>query len=125
ASSKTTPKIGSQVLAENRGSEAEGVRRLTDMCSHDRSCIIDTRCFVGPVSDEENPAAHGGITETDECVICGARRAANVNGRHVELGPWGPSRAQREAEERSRREAEERSRREAEERARRARLERA
>lgn len=69
-------------------------------CKHETIKTIRTRCFGGSIPGaEENRAAHGNITDTDECVTCGARREENVNGRHVETGPWGPTRAQREAEE--------------------------
>jgi hypothetical protein len=69
-------------------------------CKHETFKTIRTRCFGGPIpGSDEKRAAHGNITETDECVHCGARREENVNGRHVETGPWGPSRAQREAKE--------------------------
>ena len=45
-------------------------------------------CYAGPIAGAEpNPAAHGGITETQRCA-CGAVRQLNVNGRHVEAGPW-------------------------------------
>jgi len=46
-----------------------------------------TRCFTGPVSRHENPAAHGGVTLVHYCA-CGATRRTNQNGRHIERGPW-------------------------------------
>lgn len=58
--------------------------------------IVGERCFVGPVSREENRAAHGNITLLEERDD-GARRSVNVNGIHVEVGTWGPTREQREA----------------------------
>ncbi len=39
----------------------------------------------------ENPAAHGGVTFTEQCETCGAQRAVNQNQRHIEVGPFGPS----------------------------------
>jgi len=45
------------------------------------------RCYSGPVSDRENPRAHGWACELHVC-RCGAVRRVNVNGRHVERGPW-------------------------------------
>lgn len=46
-----------------------------------------TRPFFGPVAARQNPAAHGGCCEIARC-RCGATRRTNVNGRHVERGPW-------------------------------------
>jgi hypothetical protein len=43
--------------------------------------------FSGPVSCDENRAAHGNICEVEYC-RCGARRARNVNQCHVEQEPW-------------------------------------
>lgn len=43
--------------------------------------------FCGPVSREENPAAHGNITRVERC-RCGAERCININGRHIEQGEW-------------------------------------
>ena len=45
------------------------------------------RGYRGPVSRDENPAAHGCIEVLDEC-HCGAQRRRNVNGWHEEAGPW-------------------------------------
>lgn len=46
------------------------------------------RCYSGPiVGADENRAAHGNICRTERCG-CGAERRSNVNGRHVECGPW-------------------------------------
>jgi hypothetical protein len=69
------------------------------MCVHEQTRVIGTWCFSGPVAEpgNENPCAHGNVTHEEECVACGARRAVNVNGRHVECGPWGPSRSERRA----------------------------
>ena len=68
-------------------------------CAHTKTNDIDTHGYTGPVAapGHENRAAHGNVQITVECVACGARRSELHNGRHVELGPWGPSRAQREA----------------------------
>ena len=45
----------------------------------------------------ENRAAHGGITYTQEESNEGRQRKVNVNGNHIEVGPWGPTSARREA----------------------------
>ena len=45
----------------------------------------------------ENQAAHGNIVATQEESREGRRRNVAINQRHVEVGPWGPTRAQREA----------------------------
>ena len=41
-------------------------------------CVSRSRC---------HPNAHGGVQFSSEC-SCGAIRAKNVNGRHVEYGRW-------------------------------------
>lgn len=50
---------------------------------------IETRdqCFTGPVSPQENPAAHGGVCRVDTC-RCGAERRTNRNQGHIERGVW-------------------------------------
>lgn len=62
----------------------------------------------------ENPAAHGNIVVTEEESSEGRQRSVAINGAHREVGPWGPTRAQREkhaahlaAKARAEREAEE------------------
>lgn len=45
------------------------------------------RPFFGPVSRDENRAAHGCVTRVENCE-CGATRQVNVNGWHEETGPW-------------------------------------
>lgn len=45
------------------------------------------RRYTGPVSRDENRAAHGNVTYRDHCA-CGAVRDRNVNGRHSEIGDW-------------------------------------
>ncbi len=67
-------------------------------CPHTHTESLGIRCFMGPVAREQNPAAHGGVCEGEECLSCGARRSANVNGSHVERAPWGLSREQRRCE---------------------------
>ena len=74
--------------------------------------IIRERCFAGEVARRAdydigerwsadytgwNPAAHGGITVTEEDSGAGRRRDVNINGCHIEVGPWGPTRTQRQA----------------------------
>lgn len=72
-------------------------------CEH-LPVVIDVRRFTVSVAvhphTDENPSAHGGITKTQECVRCGARRDVNVNQNHIEHGVWGPARDEREAQER-------------------------
>lgn len=44
--------------------------------------------FFGTIPGaDENRAAHGGIRVRVHC-HCGATRDSNVNGSHVERGPW-------------------------------------
>lgn len=45
--------------------------------------------YRGPVAkgSAQNPMAHGNICVIDVC-SCGASRRTNVNGPHVERGPW-------------------------------------
>ena len=45
------------------------------------------RPFFGPVSPEQNRAAHGHRTLVEICT-CEATRKININGRHEERGPW-------------------------------------
>lgn len=67
-------------------------------CDHKETRELTTRCYDGPVVvHDQNPAAHGDITVEVECARCGARRSENLNGCHAEEGPWGPSRAERQA----------------------------
>lgn len=49
----------------------------------------------------ENRAAHGWICITEEESNEGRRRSVNLNGHHREVGPWGPTKAQRDAEARA------------------------
>lgn len=72
----------------------------TMTCKHDRTRETGTYGYSGPVAREENRAAHGGVCASEECLDCGSRRTSNRNGWHVEEGPWGPTRAQREHEAR-------------------------
>lgn len=69
---------------------------MTTECMHERYTTIATRPFFGPVSSDENRAAHGCICDEQECAGCGARRSVNLNGGHAEFGSWGDSRAQRD-----------------------------
>ena len=55
--------------------------------------------FTGPVARRENPRALGGSCEVETCLACGAERRTNLNAGAVERGAWGPSRAEREADE--------------------------
>lgn len=47
----------------------------------------DTRPYSGPVSDRQNPAAHGNVCVVAYC-RCGAWRSTNQNQGHTERGPW-------------------------------------
>lgn len=46
----------------------------------------------------DNRAAHGSMSYTEEEDLGGRQRHVVRNGRHVEVGPWGPTRLQRERE---------------------------
>jgi len=63
-------------------------------CKHATTTTDATsvRCYAGSVAvgQHENRAAHGCITQVEQCLDCGAERRVNVNGVHYELGPWGP-----------------------------------
>lgn len=77
---------------------------MSATCKHERTHQYgEDRAFVFSVAvhpyTEENIAAHGGISWTEECAECGARRAVNRNQRHIETSPWGLPRAEREAAE--------------------------
>lgn len=64
------------------------------MCTHESFAVVKTLPFTGPVSRDEWPAAHGCVTHVERCRACGAERRGNVNQRHEETGPWGPSLAE-------------------------------
>lgn len=66
-------------------------------CRHEAARELALRCYSGPVARTENRAAHGNVCITEECAVCGARRDVNVNGMHVESGPWGPTADERMA----------------------------
>jgi hypothetical protein len=69
------------------------------MCEHNNAKIIKITPFSREVSippyTTENRAAHGNITETQECLSCGATRLVNVNQSHFEFSPWGESREEK------------------------------
>lgn len=46
-------------------------------------CVTPAKC----AADSERQAAHGGIVDHDIC-SCGATRKTEINGRHVNYGPW-------------------------------------
>lgn len=73
-----------------------------DMCNHEATKTTRERCFTGGVAvspyTAENRRAHGGVTMDEACSACGAERAVNTNGSHIEVGPWGPSAAERNRE---------------------------
>jgi hypothetical protein len=64
-------------------------------CKHTNTKLISTRGFMGPVSNNQNPAAHGGVCYTYECLDCGSQLDCNVNQNFIEEGSWGPSLAER------------------------------
>ena len=67
-------------------------------CTHANIRELRTTGFTGPVNvRDENRAAHGNVCVSEECCACGSRRDRLVNGRHEEIGDWGPTRADREA----------------------------
>ena len=67
-------------------------------CTHANIRELRTTGFTGTVNvREENRAAHGNVCVSEECCACGSRRDRLVNGRHEEIGDWGPTRADREA----------------------------
>lgn len=70
-------------------------------CKHARVSGGEHHGFVGSVAQhphtEENQAAHGCVSYTEECLECGARRSVNQNQWHYEYGVWGPSREERRA----------------------------
>lgn len=72
----------------------------TTNCAHGTTREISADGYSGSVATSiyaENRAAHGNIDVTVECVACGARRHELINGLHIEVGPWGPTRGEREA----------------------------
>ena len=82
-------------------------------CQHERTTEGTHYCYVGSVAvhpyTDENRVAHGNITYTETCLLCGSERAVNENAGQHEYSTWGPTRAQREEQERraqERREAE-------------------
>lgn len=67
----------------------EGDRRASvAACRSHQSIRTSESGYVGPVSHEDNRAAHGNIMRSEVC-RCGAERHVNINGRHVEQGVWG------------------------------------
>lgn len=52
-----------------------------------RAARTETLPFDGPVSRDENRAAHGNVCLVETCK-CGARRRTNINQRHEERGAW-------------------------------------
>jgi len=47
----------------------------------------EQRCFLGPVAQKQNRAAHGDRCRYEKC-SCGASRRVNINGQNVERGRW-------------------------------------
>lgn len=73
-------------------------------CTHEHTTSGRDYAYTGSVAvapyTNENRAAHGCITYTETCSACGAQRAVNANQCHYEYGTWGPTLAQRQADER-------------------------
>jgi hypothetical protein len=69
------------------------------MCNHENFIVTKITPFSREVSvypyTEENRAAHGNITEKQECLACGATRMVNINQLHTECSPWGESREEK------------------------------
>lgn len=57
-------------------------------CKHPTSTVERDEAFSGPVADQENRAAHGGITLTRRCLHCGRVQKININGKHYEFVDW-------------------------------------
>jgi len=64
------------------------VRERVQLCLRHRAISTSEAWgFVGPVSRDENQAAHGNVGYTETC-RCGATRARLVNQHHEEVGEW-------------------------------------
>jgi hypothetical protein len=61
--------------------------KATLACRH-RHYLSEDYGYTGPVSVNQNPAAHGNITRVDTCQACGAVRRTNINGGHTETSGW-------------------------------------
>lgn len=59
-----------------------------DNCEHAKVTTVSVGGYTAPVGREPNPAAHGGVSATEECAGCGARRRVNENGWCREEGAW-------------------------------------
>jgi hypothetical protein len=57
-------------------------------CAHAKITTVSVGGYTAPVGREPNPAAHGGVSATEECAGCGARRKVNENGWCREEGAW-------------------------------------
>ena len=57
-------------------------------CKHKNTEQGEHWGYSGPVSQNENPAAHGGVSYTETCRDCGAERAVNANMFQYERGEW-------------------------------------
>jgi hypothetical protein len=61
-------------------------------CSHANTTTGQMYGYTGSVAKHpythENRAAHGAVTYTETCQLCGAQRRVNSNGRHQEYSPW-------------------------------------
>ena len=56
-------------------------------CGHEHTTERDEP-FMGPVSREENCAAHYGVCHVETCADCGSVRRVNQNHGHREVGRW-------------------------------------
>lgn len=60
-------------------------------CKHTKTTTSEPRCYthgVAVFSQTQEPRAHGGITITEMCIACGARRDVNKNQGFREYSPW-------------------------------------
>jgi len=72
---------------------------MSTNCRHVAWSEGDVYGFAGPIfGAEEDRRAHGGVSWTDTCRGCGARRGVNANQGWREEGPGGPSRSEREGD---------------------------
>lgn len=65
----------------------DDANRRVVACRRHRAARSKDRAYFGPVSVDENRAAHGNICVHETC-SCGAERRRNVNGLHEEIGQW-------------------------------------
>lgn len=65
--------------------------KIGDKCEHANTEEGDAYGYAGGVGTAETgqePRAAGGISLTETCLDCGARRKINRNQQWQEFGPW-------------------------------------